>query len=366
MNIILTGVTGTLGSQVLYELLKQPSCKRFFLLIRNKENLKSKERLMRILNHPKAPAFIQNNLPAILSKIEVFDSCTFALPKSYLNPTENNYFIHSAGCVNLSTAKAQRALLFEENLEHTKRLFKTFTPYLKKFTYISTAFSIGERGGILDNNYHNKKPSYRNHYEASKYATERFLLSHEKTSGVKIQILRPSILGGNIYKTSQYFISNYMVYYLIGRFFYKNPLVQQNSMRLFANPKSALNVVPVDYVAQVIAKVYTKDIAQLNIVQAKSIDVLPGLKRIFEAVGFNKYCILNVTNQSYVLQAKNKLEELYYNTIGLHLTKYLMATPFEFDTTLLQSILPLPEYNLEEYITDTIDYAKRNNFKSAW
>ena len=54
MNIILTGVTGTLGSQVLYELLKQPSCKRLFLFVRNKENLKSKERLMRILNHPKA------------------------------------------------------------------------------------------------------------------------------------------------------------------------------------------------------------------------------------------------------------------------------------------------------------------------
>ena len=364
MNIILTGVTGTLGSQVLYELLKQPSCKRFFLLIRNKENLKSKERLMRILNHPKTPAFIQNNLPAILSKIQVFDSCTFALPKIYLNPTENNYFIHSAGCVNLSTATAQRALLFEENLEHTKRLFKTFTPYLKKFTYISTAFCLGNVGGVLDNNFHNKVANYRNHYEASKHATEMYLRDQVQSTGVEVQIVRPSILGGTVYNQEKYFISCYKVYYLLARFFYNNPLARSNSIRVAINSKNTLNIVPVDYAAKVIAKVFSKNIEQLNIVNPTSTQLLGGLTCIFQAVNFTPYTFIHDIHTEFVY--KNKLEELYYNTIGLHLTPYFLSLPNLYDTRILQSILPCPTYYLEDYLSQTIRYAIKNKFKNAW
>ena len=191
MNIMLTGITGILGSQVFYELLKREDIDCFFLLIRRKGRLLPKDRLQKI--------------------------------------------------------------------------FTTYAPYLSKFTYISTAFCLGNVGGVLDNNFHNKVANYRNHYEASKHATEFYLRGQVQSTGVEVQIVRPSILGGTVYNQEKYFISCFKVYYLLARFFYNNPLARSNSIRLAINSKTTLNVVPVDYAAKVIAKVFSKNIEQLSL-----------------------------------------------------------------------------------------------------
>lgn len=366
MNVILTGVTGTLGSQIIYRLLQQNDFANIFLLIRKKGAVTAKSRLKSILTNEAAPDAVIRNSEAILEKVTVLETSEFLNPEKYLPASEKNYFIHSAGCVNLTTDRSQKETLFKENLEFTKTIFEAFSPYITKFTYISTAFSIGDIGGLIDNNYHNKEPKYRNFYEASKHATEKFLRDQGTKVGVEIQILRPSVLGGNIFKTSKYFISKYMVYYLVGRFFHSTPLVKEMSMRLALNSNTGLNIVPVDYVAKVIATVFTENIEQLNIVQSKSTNVMNGMKRIVEAVGFNDYSFVNTSDDHFVLDAKNKLEEIYYRTIGLHLNKYLTSNPYEFDTDLLESIVPMPVYNVEDYLADTISYAKNNDFKSAW
>ena len=366
MNVILTGVTGTLGSQIVYQLLQQKDLSSIYLLIRSKGTDTSIDRFKKVLNNKAAPKYISDNRTSLVEKVVVLEPEVFMNPASYLLASKNNYFIHSAGCVNLTTDASQRGLLFKENLEFTKAIFNAFSAYIGKFTYISTAFSIGDIGGLIDNNYHNKTPNYRNHYEASKHATEKFLLAEESKSGVQIQILRPSVLGGNIFKCSQYFISKYMVYYLVGRFFYKNPLSENSNIRLALNQQSGLNIVPVDYVAKVISKVFTTSITQLNIVQSKSTNVKMGMQRIVESVGFTKFSFVNTLDDAFVLEAKNKLEDIYYRTIGLHLNKYLTSNPYEFDTNLLESIVPMPIYNVEDYLAKTISYAKDNNFKSAW
>jgi len=366
MNVILTGVTGTLGSQIIYQLLQQKNLRNIYLLIRSKGGETALDRFNKVLNNEAAPQNVLENKVSLLQKVVVLEPTVFMNPSSYLSASENNYFIHSAGCVNLTTDPSQKDLLFKENLEFTKSIFDTFSSYINKFTYISTAFSIGDIGGVIDNNYHNKTPNYRNHYEASKHATEKFLRGQESTTGVQIQILRPSVLGGNIFNNSKYFISKYMVYYLVGRFFYKNPISEKSSIRLALNKQSGLNIVPVDYVAKVIAKVFTTSIQQLNIVQAQSTNVKNGMKRIVESVGYTNYSFVNTLDDTFVLEAKNKLEDIYYRTIGLHLNKYLTSTPYEFDTKLLESIVPMPVYNVEDYLAETISYAKDNNFKSAW
>ena len=366
MNVILTGVTGTLGSQILYRLLQQEELDTIFLLIRKKGRVTAKSRLKSILTNEAAPDAVIQNSSAILNKVNVLETAEFLNPADYLTASEKNYFIHSAGCVNLTTDRSQKEVLFKENLEFTKTIFEAFSSYITKFTYISTAFSIGDIGGLIDNNYHNKEPKYRNFYEASKHAAEKFLRIEGNKLGVEIQILRPSVLGGNIFQDSKYFISKYMVYYLVGKFFHNNPLVKGKSIRLALNSETGLNIVPVDYVAKVIATVFTKNIEQLNIVQRKSTNVLNGMKRIIDTVGFKDYTFVNTSDDHFVPEAKNKLEEIYYNTIGLHLKKYITSSPYEFDTSLLESIVPMPLYNIEEYLTHTIEYAKNNKFKSAW
>lgn len=363
INVILTGTTGTLGSQVFYELLQQDNIKHIFLPVREKNGKSALQRIQNILNNDATPTFISENKDLISQKIKVLDMVAFFKPATFLSKKETNFFIHSAGSVNLSTDESQRDIIFSGVYEFTKDVFNAFSSYITKFTYISTAFSIGNIGGLIDNDYHTtKKPKYRNFYEEAKHTTEKYLLKKGKENNISIQILRPSVLGGNIFKNSPYFISNYMVYYLLGKFFYKNPLAN-TSIRLAANFKTGLNIIPVDYVAKIIANVYQKQIVQLNIVHSKSTNIVKGMGRILKAVEFNNFTILNSSTGGALLKGKNRLESIYYKTIGLHLNQYLTSEPYEYDTSLLESILPIPKYNTEDYLENTISYAKSKKFK---
>ncbi|WBX73558.1 SDR family oxidoreductase [Tenacibaculum pacificus] len=363
INVILTGCTGTLGSQVFYELLQQDNIKHIYLPVREKNGKSALDRVQKILNSDASPSFITENKKLIAQKIRALDMVSFFKPETFLSKNETNFFIHSAGSVNLTTDKSQRDVVFNGVYEFTKEVFNTFSSFITKFTYISTAFSIGNIGGLIDNDYHaKKKPKYRNFYEEAKHTTEKFLLKKGQENKVSIQILRPSVLGGNIFNKSPYFISNYMVYYLLGNFFYKNPLAN-NPIRITTNFKTGLNIIPVDYVAKIIATVYQQKIEQLNIVHSKSTNIVTGMKRILKTVDFNNFTFLNSSTGGSLLKSKNRLENIYYKTIGLHLNQYLISDPYEYDTNLLESILPIPKYNTEDYLENTISYAKSKDFK---
>ncbi len=364
INIILTGATGTLGSQVLFEILTQKEVGTIFLLVRDKQGKSAKSRIQNILESDVAPDCISENKNNVWEKVKILTPDEFLNPSEFLSPTQKNFFIHSAGTVNLSTNPSQRNLIFKGVFELTKTIFNSFSPYLNKFTCISTAFSIGNIGGLIKNDYHTtQEPKYRNFYEEAKHKTEKYLLQKGKETGVEIQILRPSVLGGNIFPKSPYFISNYMVYYLLGKFFYHNPSIG-NSIRIIANFKTGLNIIPVDYVAKVIATVYKKNVTQLNIVHAKSANIIKGMTRIMKTVDFNDFSFLDSANGPPFIESQNKLEKIYYKTIGLHLNQYLTSKPYEFDTQLLESFIPIPKYDMNDYLENTISYAKSTKFKS--
>lgn len=176
-----------------------------------------------------------------------------------------------------------------------------------------------------------------------------------------VQILRPSVLGGNILKGPNFFISKYMVFYLFAKFFYKNR--SADKVRITAHEDTGLNIIPTDYAAKVITKVFDRPIEQLNIVHHTTTHIASGIKKIMSAVDFKHF---NLTQQL-IGQAngfESTLERFYYNTIGVHLTPYLTSKPCEWDTTVLQDILAIPDYNLEDYLENTIQFAKRHKFRN--
>ena len=363
MNIILTGVTGTLGSRILYELLELHSddLRNIYLLVRTKHRVSPHDRIESILSSDYAPRFIKENARTIARKIRVIDFEEMPEPSAFLQRHDDNYFIHSAGYVNLSTDAKNRTEILNENFSFTKSIFETFHKYVSKFVYISTAFSIGDMGGSLSNDYLHVQPTqYRNYYEEAKYLTEAFLVAEGAKKNTPIQILRPSVLGGNILDTPKYFISKYMVFYLFAKFFYHT--ASNDTVRITLNTNTTLNIIPTDYAAKVIARVFPTDIRQLNIVHRHGTNIAEGISIIFNTVGFESYNLTDqlISNDSY----RTELEEFYYRTIGVHLNPYLCSKPHRWDTALLESVLPIPEYNLEEYIEDTIEFAKARNFRN--
>jgi hypothetical protein len=153
-----------------------------------------------------------------------------------------------------------------------------------------------------------------------------------------------------------------MVYYLLAKFFYNNPL-KGDSVRIAINTATGLNIIPVDYAAAIIDKVFTTEIAALNIAHSQATNLTSGIKRIMEAVGFEKLEVVNGAT-TIIDDYKSKLEAFYYNSIGIHLGPYLTSLPYEFDTTLLESIIPMPTYNLEDYLEKTVVYARERSFRN--
>ena len=370
MKIILTGATGVLGSHIMYELLehfiKNAITGKLYLITRNKGKISATERVNELLSSSYTPIFLkEQGLEKLHHYIEIIDSDLAQIQDAYSEKIKGAYFIHSAGYVNLSTDEEQREKIFEENTNITKAIFKTFSPFIKKFIYISTAFSSGERKGLIDNDFHNLsfKPTHRNAYENAKFDSENFVVEQCVSQGLPYQILRPSVIGGKmIGKESNFFIPKFMVFYLLAKFFHftANRNSTQENVRFMVNDTTGLNIIPVDYVAKVILNTFQRDdIQQLNIVNHTSFNIVKGLQLIMKEVGYTNFSTVPDTlDFSYL----NSIEKLYYESIGKHLKPYFITEANEYDTTLLNSILEIPKID-SEALTNMIRYARINNFK---
>ena len=370
MKIILTGATGVLGSHIMYDILEHYINNnidgKLYLITRNKGKVTAKERIIELLSSNYTPKILlEKGTISLLKYIEIIDTDLVQLQDTFTEKLKNSYFIHSAGYVNLSTDEDQKEKIFNENAVMTKTIFQLFSPFIKKFIYISTAFSSGARKGLIDNDFHNLnfELEHRNAYENAKYHSEEFVIEQCKALNLPYQILRPSVIGGKMLGTeNRYFIPKYMVFYLMAKFFHftAQRKDQQQNVRFAISENTGLNIIPVDYVSKVIVSTFQRtDIVQLNIVHNQSFNLVKGLQLIMKEVGYSNFSIIpNGLDFDY----KNTIEKLYYESIGKHLKPYLTSAASEYDTTLLNSILEIPKLDSESF-TNMIRYAKLHNFK---
>ncbi|AOW09627.1 SDR family oxidoreductase [Flavobacterium gilvum] len=370
MKIILTGATGVLGSQIMYEILelfvKESIEGKLILIVRGKKKKTALERINQLLSSSYTPQFLRDiGLEKLDAYIEIVDTDLDAVEENFSTTIEGAYFIHSAGYVNLSTDEEHREKIFEENTKITKIILNNFHHFIKKFIYIGTAFSSGERSGLVENDFHNLGfiPKHRNAYENAKFHSENFVAQRCKALGLPFQILRPSVICGKMLgDENRYFISKYMVFYLLAKFFYfaSQRITEQENVRFIMNKETGLNIIAVDYVAKVIVSVFRReDIQQLNIVSHKSLNLVKGLQLIMDEVGYSNYAIVPNTPH---FEYHNITEKLYYESIGKHLKPYLVSSAKEYNTTLLNSILEIPILD-DETFTQMIRYGKLNNFR---
>lgn len=370
MKIILTGATGVLGSQIMYEILElfinEGIDGKLLLISRSKGKKTALDPINELLSSSYTPQILKDKgLEKLDQYIEIIDTDLDSVQENFSSKIDGAYFIHSAGYVNLSTDEEHREKIFDENTKITKVILNNFHHFIKKFIYIGTAFSSGERTGIVENDFHNLDfvPKHRNAYENAKFHSENFVAQRCKALRLPFQILRPSVICGKMLgNENKYFISKYMVFYLLAKFFHfaAQRKTEQENVRFMINEKTGLNIIPVDYVAKVIISVFRRDdIQQLNIVSHKSLNLVKGLELIMKEVGYTNYTIIKNTPH---FEYQNTTEKLYYESIGKHLKPYLVSSAKQFNTTLLNSILEIPILD-DETFTQLIRYARLNNFK---
>lgn len=162
MNILLTGYTGNLGTELAWQLAGH----RVFALVRDPASAPC---LLHVTTVPGA----LDQLPAELAP-------------------EIDVIIHSAAC---TAFRAPMPELRQANVEGTSELldFARKCPHLQRFIHLSTTCVAGDLDGTIAEARIQKAPNFVNDYEQSKWEAECVVLD----SGLPIEIARVSIVAGS-------------------------------------------------------------------------------------------------------------------------------------------------------------------------
>jgi nucleoside-diphosphate-sugar epimerase len=244
-------------------------------------------------------------------------------------------FYHVAALVKFD--EDLREELFAVNYEGTKHALELATNWhAKKFIYVSTAYTIGTREqGIeelypIDDNVHNP-------YEESKVKSEHLVFSY--ANQLDVSIFRPSIIVGDS-KTGEADSAFTLYGFLRALDVFKKRVERKEKdqttiYKLIGSKYSTSNVVPVDYVADILALAVTKAEAGkiYNITNPAPFTNFHFLTLIKESLKFDRLDIVE-----YAAPGTLSPEEEYVNGMIKIINSYLSRS-FDFDDRNTQHLI---------------------------
>ncbi|WP_078543623.1 SDR family oxidoreductase [Litchfieldia alkalitelluris] len=239
MNILITGSTGFLGSTLAKRLLKENH--HVYLLARTQkkaqvliEQLNNKSGQVHIIEGELTKPFLgisEEEVDALTGKIDVI--------------------YHSAALLSFDESKREE--IFHVNVSGTKNILELAKIIkVQTFIHVSTAYTLGTRS-IGSETLYPTSSTFNNSYEESKCKAEHLVMSYNKSFNV--MIMRPAIIIGD----SETGESNtaFGLYGIIRtvEILKKKALREPNNnhkYRLLLNQSSVSNLVPIDYVVNVL------------------------------------------------------------------------------------------------------------------
>ena len=279
-TILLTGATGFLGSELL---------KRFVMLdyevnilVRKQKNVSNKERITRLFIKTGVDV---NAVNTLTKKIHIFEG---DITKDNLGLNINTIqklrdsideVFHCAAATKFSGLR--REDLLKANYTGTKNILKLCVSGRRKHIhYISTAYVSGTKNGIVYEDELDDSFGFRNYYEESKFFAEKIIHEYALSHKLPFTIYRPSIIVGDS-RTNH--TTNFDGIYLFSRTLLvlkrkaesmarKYDSIKNNRLktidannangllyipiRIPAKPDATINLVPVDYVTNVIISIF--------------------------------------------------------------------------------------------------------------
>ena len=242
-NVLLTGGTGFLGSNLLKIFLLE-NISEVFLLVRGENKEDSNNRIKTLVKN----VFQTNTVDQYLKRIHIiygaFEGEKFAISDSDFDNLRNNvnYIYHCAAITGFDISyKAGR----DVNYEGTRSIldFASLCKRLKKLNYISTTFIAGSKKGDFTEESLDEGQGFNNNYEKTKFEAENLVRSRFNNR-FSISIFRPSVIIGD-YNSGN--TSNFKMFYEPLRIF---------SSGIFdtipADTTITHNLVPVDVAARAI------------------------------------------------------------------------------------------------------------------
>jgi len=240
-HVLITGATGTLGSE-LVPLFAKESDTFIYLLVRAQDDMKLQERFQNLLAFLGIPLTKAPNIIPIRG--DVSEPQLGMDSKQYVElTTQCTHLVHAAATIklNMTPEEAHKATLVPtENIFQFIDLCRKNGQFLK-LDYVSTVGIAGKMQGAIEERFFPETREFHNNYERYKAKSEA-IVWQQIQAGLPATIHRPSMIVGNS-QTGR--IVNFQGFYFLTRFISGHPTYGF----IPKLPKLTVDTVPVDYVA---------------------------------------------------------------------------------------------------------------------
>ncbi len=392
----MTGATGLLGRNLLFEILRQNrgDLERLKIVIlgRPASNVGAlKQRVRAILEDDdfEGLRLSRETLDFVLANVMQFAGVDFGSGDAQVAPDDFSrlasapidWFFHLAGLTDLRSGRASETALQRVNAEGTGRVLQLVSRLrVREFCHVGTAYSCGMASGRILPGELSATRQFRNPYERSKCWAELQVREFARKTGTRCRYFRPSTICGRLLEPPLGAISKFDVFYSWPAFFARmsrkaaahftfhrqgrgNRHARVLNVRVCYNRRSGLNIVPVDYVAKAMYLVCDQEDPgdSYHLVSDSETPHRRYIPQLLDSIG-----VTGVTQVDTVPTGRNALEALYYRSVGALYTPYITCDPILFDSSNLQPLLRRAGLRCPRItpaaLSSLMRYAMRRNF----
>lgn len=357
---LLTGGTGFLGTCLASELIQKDNDK-VYVLVRSATEEEATHRLRQMWQHDSRLVSAIGSRVIPVSGDYTKKNLGLSTENRKILPGSVTHIIHAGAQIGF---QQDRKELMENNVSGTRHMiaFAKHCNTLERFVHVSTAYVAGTQDGrIMEEP--TKATSFSGFYESSKAVAEKLVLS----SGLPYSIVRPGMIVG---RTADGWVRNFnTIYYVL-------KLMLLGRMPVLPVSKdSAINIVPVDYVAGATLRIAEKKEAEGKIFHltcpkenAPTAGQLEEYVRIWAKEQFS----LSLTKPVFAPVGALQQAGLIYNKKvsdrkKSFLSNMLTLMPYffgkqEFDRTNTDQICGAYDIDWHDYFDNLINFAVRKNF----
>ena len=277
MRILLTGATGLLGRNILFDLLKRNLTRNehnhIIIIGRGNQNIRLSSRIHEIIRQDGINYFGKDlssqSLEQILSFLE-FIECDLTneessslLEKKLTSIKSIDWLIHAAAFTSFQSSPIICKHLEDTNIQGTLNLIEgTRKCSIGTACFIGSAYSCGIQAGHIPTGFSNFCGVFRNPYEKTKLIAEKLFYNSFKRSSSVVKVVRVSTLCGRLHEKEVGATSKFDVIYEFGSYILYRKLMngipfEELYERFFdfpvsipCNNRAGLNIIPVDIAAK--------------------------------------------------------------------------------------------------------------------
>lgn len=395
MRVAITGATGLLGRNILFEFLKQHithlDALEVIVLGRDKNEQPLGARMNEIVLSDGADylsntkGFSQGDLERWRS--ERLTCVEMDLKQEGLAFSDDglqvlkrapiDFIIHSAAITDFRDKPHVIERLHTVNVRGTEQILELVRSlHVREFIYVGSAYATGMKTGLVASDFVDLAQVFRNPYELSKLQAEVQVRTFAPEARCGIRYVRPTTICGRLMEPTIGSVCKFDVFYAWAAFMLFNKLMLLGEwqdkytdpfdldFRVCYSKQGGLNIIPVDFAAKVMYQICMQGNARESYYVANPHDTPHSL---YVSLMLETLNIRGVQVVDEIPTEQNEFETFYYEHVGKVFTPYVISPEkTAYDLSNLENILrranlTCPPIDRENFLV-LMEYGKQRDF----